>query len=66
MYLCESIKLEHEPLRGGRKGAIAVPRVCRSGNGESLNVCPPSDLVERLRRRDGAGGRAGGSFFTVA
>lgn len=66
MYLCVSIKLEHEPLRGGRAGAFMPPRVWRSGNGESLNVWPPSDLHERLRRRAGAGGRAGGSFFTVA
>lgn len=37
VYLCESIKLEFEPLRGGRMGAT-MPRVWRSGNGESLNV----------------------------
>lgn len=65
MYLCVSIKLELEPLRGGRVGAI-MPRAWRSGNGESLNGWPLNDLEARLRRRVGAGGRAGGSFFTVA
>lgn len=72
-YLWWSTKLELEPLRGGRNGVL-WPRFCRSGNGESLKMCldvsdcnsSPGDLLERLRRRVGAGGRVGGSFFTVA
>lgn len=72
-YLCWSTKLELDPLRGGRNGALK-PRLCRSGNGESLKMfrdvsgcnSSPGDLVERLRRRAGAGGRVDGSFFTVA